>query len=328
MNLGNNNNKRLLSSAATFLLGSSSTRFMKENNNNEGNGYFGNISDNIIVLLDNINPDDLMQYGAGLLLIVLVSMIIYILVISKYKGALVRSAAVTYAGHNPTVSESLTTGRQKYKKIFGFNILLLCINVLAAFVIVIIPTTILSNNDNVEPNNVVIMSSIVLVLVELFINSAMICGEPLIIIEDKSYIMEAARRSWDLFKSNKGLTFTTCFSFFVLEALITIMLHALGRQLDSGVAFVIYAILLTIIGAVSISLWSIIMVVLYMSCRIQMENYTQAKLVEDLKLSSLTTPLVEMTKHHQGNDEEEKEEMKKDTTTTSSTTTKEEEDIV
>jgi len=235
-----------------------------------------------------IEEVDLMKVGTGVVAIFLVVALIWSLVVSIYKGAFIRAAIVTYAGHDATTTESMTIGGKKSLTVFCFDLVLGFINLLAGGLLVVLPT-ILSNNDL----RIVIPLAVVLLIFEVLLNSAMIAGIPAVVVEGKS-AFAAFSRSWSLCKSSACFIFSTSLCFVVLEILISLALEFGGLKID-GYAFIAYSVFKGIVTTAMISLSSIMMVVLYMSCRIRLEGCTQKQLVKDLKLSPMATPLVPMT---------------------------------
>jgi len=281
---------------SSFLIGSFSGRLLGQQGNYYDQGYYdydtykepewNSIGDYMDHYGIHIDPEYLEKFGWGILVFSGFILLLFTMIISIFKGALVRASAVTYAGHNASTSESINIGREKCLSLFGFNFFLGLASFLASLLFVDLPATLSDNNLQVF-----IPSIIALVVFDILLNSTMIGGGPSIVVEGRS-VSEAIKRSLHLYKTSMFLIFSTCFSFAVLEIILFFIFETIGWNFY-GFVYLFYLAIKSIVFVAMIALNSIMVVVLYMSIRIKLEGCTQQDLVAELKLA-MATPLVEM----------------------------------
>jgi len=236
-----------------------------------------------------IEASDLWKFGTGVLVVFLFMMIALTLIVSIFKGSFIHAAVVTYAGYDPTAYESMRIGKEKGLAIFGFNFILGSVTIIASLVLIELPTY-LSGGDLY----VIVPFTIIFVIFDIVLSCAMIAGNPAIITEEIS-ALEAFKRSGKLCQKSVCAIFSSCLSFGILEILLSLALQYIGHEIHAIEYYAVFAIFRAIIFVMMLSLGSILTVVLYMTCRIKMENCTKQKLVEDLKLDTMPEQYVEMT---------------------------------
>jgi len=246
------------------------------------------IDDDVMAYINDMDKNDLMELGFEVLLLFIFFVIMTTLVSSIFKGALLRSAAITYAGHAPWTSDCIHAGREKCCSFFGFTLLLGFVNFGIFLVVVGLPTVLSGDN-----NMVVIPFLLLFLVVDICFASLMLSGGPAIIVEGTSMI-GAIKRSWYLCKGCIGTIIAVYCIYFILDFGLGIFLEELSKMFGNGFLGFVYALLKSLIYVAMSSFGSIMVVVLYMSSRIELEGCTQQRLIEDLKLA-MATPLVELS---------------------------------
>jgi len=271
------------------------TRLLEEQENNNDDYYVSNRCNDDYYVTNRCNDDYSMssdmwiKVGVELFISFVFFMLLISLVWSIFKGALLRSAAVTYVGYKPSVLDCLRVGCEKCWSMYGYTIFIGFVN-FAIFLplIVGLPGMLIALADGVEVLSIVVLFPLAAICVASVMNG----GGPSIIVEGKS-AMEAIKRSWHLSTACFGTIIATYCCFIILELSVSMLLASIALY-DNSFLRVLFTILKCLFFLVMTSLGSIMVVVLYMTARSQLEGCTQEMLIEELKLA-MVTPLVEMS---------------------------------
>jgi len=224
--------------------------------------------------MSNINveafSDIMIKYGAQIVVMSVITILIVSLVVSTFVGAMAHTVAEAYSGDTPKACKSIRFGWSHKWQIYIYQIITLFV----LFVVLVSSIFVGIASDNGFVYFLIMLAVLAFII---FFGTVMVAAIPVIIVEGKSSI-GAIRRSYDLCKGEFCFIFCTvvCLQLSLLVLLIVInMILSIFPDVIAILGHLGINILLPVMGPV-------LTFVLYISIRIRNENYTRDDLCQEL----------------------------------------------
>jgi len=224
--------------------------------------------------MSNINveafSDIMIKYGAQIVVMSVITILIVSLVMSTFVGAMAHTVAEVYSGDTPEACKSIRFGWSHKWQIYIYQIITLFV----LFVVLVSSIFVGIASDNGFVYFLIMLAVLAFII---FFGTVMVAAIPVIIVEGKSSI-GAIRRSYDLCKGEFCFIFCTvvCLQLSLLVLSIVInMILSLFPDVIAILGHLGINILLRVMGPV-------LTFVLYISIRIRNENYTRDDLCQEL----------------------------------------------
>lgn len=194
------------------------------------------------------------------------------LVSSLFLAAFVHAIADIYAGNVPSINRSINYATTRMWSVYCFQLLVSLVVTVGLLVTIGIP--VIANIPDFKHPGLLFIGILVSIIAVMIFSSSMVAGVPSIVIERKSDT-EAFGRSWELCKNY--ICFIFCTLFCINSALIIsgALANSIFDQLPGLFALTGHII----VNLISMSLSPILIVVIYMSVRVQSENLTQEEMI-------------------------------------------------
>jgi len=187
---------------------------------------------------------------------------------STFSGAMIRVTSEIYAGSSATFSQALAHGWKMCFNILGYRIIY-GIGMIACTIVVLVLPMAATTDPNIP---LFLFLYLVLLMIFIVASCVLIGGEPSIIVEKQS-IIGSFKRAFGLSKSKICLIFCCTFCLKLIEFIIYL------------VASKIAGFLALIAQLIMSPFFAIMATILYITLRMQSEEFTQNDLAEELSLS-------------------------------------------